>query len=46
MVASTTLCLAAGRFGLAPTVKNSASAGLKLSDKGTAGLMTNDPSGV
>lgn len=45
MVASTTLFLAAGRFGLAPTVKKGASAGLKLQDRGTMGLITNDPSG-
>jgi photosystem I reaction center PsaK len=45
MVASTGLCLAAGRFGIAPTVKNGASAGLKLADRGTAGMMTGDPAG-
>jgi hypothetical protein len=47
MVASTTACLAASRFGLAPSVKKVASAGLKLSDRpaGAVGLMSNDPAG-
>jgi photosystem I subunit 10 len=48
MVASTGLCLAAGRFGIAPTARNGASAGLKLSDRGaagSAGVATGDPAG-
>eukprot|EP00355_Strombidium_rassoulzadegani_P000664 CAMPEP_0168614084 /NCGR_PEP_ID=MMETSP0449_2-20121227/3788_1 /TAXON_ID=1082188 /ORGANISM="Strombidium rassoulzadegani, Strain ras09" /LENGTH=122 /DNA_ID=CAMNT_0008654745 /DNA_START=75 /DNA_END=443 /DNA_ORIENTATION=- len=44
MVASTTLCLVAGRFGLAPTTNRAASAGLKLSEV-PSGLKSNDPSG-
>ncbi|KAI8467095.1 MAG: photosystem I reaction center subunit psaK, chloroplast precursor [Monoraphidium minutum] len=46
MVASVGLCLAAGRFGLAPTVKRGTTAGLKLVDRSnSAGVMSNDPSG-
>ncbi len=45
MVTSTTLCLAAARFGLAPSAKKIASAGLKLSDR-NVDLLTNDPAGV
>lgn len=46
MVASTGLCLAAGKFGLAPTVKQGTTAGLKLVDRpNSAGIMSNDPSG-
>merc|ERR1711998_424280 len=44
MVASTTLCLAAGRFGLAPTVAKRASAGLKLSPVDTD-MKSGDPAG-
>ncbi len=48
MVASTTSCLVAARFGLAPTVKRQATAGLKLQEKsmGAVGLASNDPSGA
>lgn len=46
MIASTTLFLAAGRFGLAPTTNKNATAGLKLVERGNAvGLKSNDPSG-
>lgn len=44
MVASTALCLAAGRFGLAPTTNRRATAGLKLVEV-DSGLKTGDPSG-
>eukprot|EP00873_Tetraselmis_striata_P014189 jgi/Tetstr1/434453/TSEL_023553.t1 len=44
MVTSTTLCLVAGRFGLAPTTKKAASAGLKLSEV-PSDLKSNDPAG-
>ncbi|GAX82399.1 hypothetical protein CEUSTIGMA_g9827.t1 [Chlamydomonas eustigma] len=44
MVASTGLCLAAARFGLAPSAKNGASANLKLSER-PVDLMSSDPSG-
>lgn len=47
MVASTATFLAAGRFGVAPTVKRGTDAGLRLSDRpNAAGLLTNDPSGA
>ena len=42
---STTLFLTAGRFGLAPSVKKRASAGLQLYDTDNAGLITGDPAG-
>jgi photosystem I subunit 10 len=45
MVLSTTLCLAAGRFGLAPTSTRHTTAGLKLYDDKSAGLMSGDPAG-
>jgi photosystem I reaction center PsaK len=45
MVASTAACLAAGRFGLAPTVNKAASAGLKLQQV-DSGLKTGDPAGA
>jgi len=47
MVLSTGLVLAAGRFGLAPTVRKQATAGLKLvdSNKQAAGVLTRDPAG-
>jgi photosystem I reaction center PsaK len=46
MVASTGLVLAAGRFGLAPTVARGTTAGLKLVDRSNAaGVISNDPSG-
>lgn len=45
MITSTGLCLAAARFGLAPSAKKVASAGLKLTDR-PVDLMTNDPAGV
>jgi photosystem I subunit 10 len=46
MVASTGLTLAAGRFGLAPTVAKGTTAGLKLIPRSNAsGIMSNDPSG-
>eukprot|EP00197_Chlamydomonas_leiostraca_P002156 CAMPEP_0202858160 /NCGR_PEP_ID=MMETSP1391-20130828/809_1 /ASSEMBLY_ACC=CAM_ASM_000867 /TAXON_ID=1034604 /ORGANISM="Chlamydomonas leiostraca, Strain SAG 11-49" /LENGTH=112 /DNA_ID=CAMNT_0049537047 /DNA_START=22 /DNA_END=360 /DNA_ORIENTATION=+ len=44
MVASTTACLAAARFGLAPSVKKVASAGLKLTERDVP-LVTADPAG-
>lgn len=44
MVASTGLCLAAGRFGLAPTSNRYATKGLKLVES-PSGLKTGDPSG-
>lgn len=44
MVTSTGLCLAAARFGLAPSAKKFATAGLKLTDR-PVDLMTNDPAG-
>ena len=44
MVASTGATLAAARFGLAPTVKKQATAGLKLVDKEVP-LVTGDPAG-
>eukprot|EP01024_Parvocaulis_polyphysoides_P013086 TRINITY_DN1503_c3_g1_i1.p1 TRINITY_DN1503_c3_g1~~TRINITY_DN1503_c3_g1_i1.p1 ORF type:complete len:140 (-),score=19.67 TRINITY_DN1503_c3_g1_i1:133-498(-) len=40
----TTLFLAAGRFGLAPTTGKLATAGLKLEEK-KSGLVSQDPSG-
>jgi photosystem I subunit 10 len=47
MVASTTAFLAAGKFGLAPTVKNGTNAACKLQPRANAaGLITNDPSGA
>ena len=45
-VVSTTLFLTAGRFGLAPTVKKRATAGLQLYDTDNAGLITGDPAGA
>ncbi|KAF8058831.1 hypothetical protein HT031_005399 [Scenedesmus sp. PABB004] len=46
MVASTATFLAAGKFGLAPTVKRGTDAGCRLVDRpNAAGLLTNDPSG-
>ena len=45
MAASTTLCLVAGRFGLAPTVGKRASAGLKLA-KVETDIMSSDPAGA
>ncbi|KXZ51959.1 hypothetical protein GPECTOR_11g82 [Gonium pectorale] len=46
MVASTGATLAAARFGLAPTVKKQATAGLKLVEgKNAAGVISNDPAG-
>lgn len=44
MVTSTGLCLAASRFGLAPSVKKVAAPSLKLSDR-AMDLVTNDPAG-
>ena len=44
MVASTTLMLFAGRFGLAPSANRKALAGLKLVDR-DSGLQTGDPAG-
>ena len=45
MVTSTGLCLAASRFGLAPSAKKIASASLKLSDR-SVDLQSSDPAGV
>ncbi|KAG0464774.1 hypothetical protein HPP92_018938 [Vanilla planifolia] len=44
MVASTTLMLFAGRFGLAPSANRKATAGLKLEAR-DSGLQTGDPAG-
>ncbi|KAJ7562515.1 hypothetical protein O6H91_03G072400 [Diphasiastrum complanatum] len=44
IVASTTLSLFAGRFGLAPSANRKALAGLKLVDR-ESGLQTGDPAG-
>ena len=44
MVTSIGLCLAASRFGLAPSVKKVAAPSLKLSDR-NMDLVTNDPAG-
>jgi photosystem I subunit 10 len=44
IVASTTLMLFAGRFGLAPSANRKALAGLKLVDR-DSGLQTGDPAG-
>jgi photosystem I subunit X len=46
VVASTTLALVSGRFGLAPTTTKNANAGLKLVDTNAAGLVSNDPAGT
>lgn len=46
MVVSTTAFLVAGRFGLAPTLKQQATSGLRLVDNGTKGLSTGDPAGI
>eukprot|EP00877_Chromochloris_zofingiensis_P002467 jgi/Chrzof1/12220/Cz06g26010.t1_PSAK[v5.2] len=47
MIASTTAFLAAGRFGVAPTVaRGTTSDSLKLVERpNSAGLITNDPAG-
>lgn len=45
MVTSIGLCLGAARFGLAPSAKKVASAGLKLTDRSTD-LLSSDPAGV
>jgi photosystem I subunit 10 len=45
MILSTTLPLVAGRFGLAPTANRHTTAGLKLYEDKSAGLLTNDPAG-
>jgi photosystem I subunit 10 len=46
MVASTATFLAAGKFGLAPTVKRGTDAACKLQDRtNAAGLISNDPTG-
>lgn len=42
---STVAFLVAGRFGLAPTLRNQATSGLRLVDNGTKGLSTGDPAG-
>lgn len=44
MVASTSLMLFAGRFGLAPSANRKATAGLKLEVR-DSGLQTGDPAG-
>ena len=44
VVASTTLFLVAGRFGLTPSANRLATPGLKLVDN-KSGLMTGDPAG-
>ncbi|ERN05353.1 photosystem I reaction center subunit psaK, chloroplastic [Amborella trichopoda] len=44
MVASTSLMLFAGRFGLAPSANRKATAGLKLEGR-DSGLQTGDPAG-
>lgn len=45
MILSTGLCLAAGRFGLAPTANRHTTAGLKLYEDKSAGVLSNDPAG-
>ncbi len=45
MVASTATFLSAARFGLAPSVKKVATAGLKLVDREVP-FVTNDPAGA
>jgi hypothetical protein len=45
MVASTTAFLAAGRFGLAPTVNRATTAGLKFTDR-EGGVKSADPAGA
>ena len=45
MVATTATFLAAGRFGLAPTVNRSTSAGLKFQEV-DSGLASGDPAGA
>ena len=45
MIASTATFLAAGRFGLAPTVNRSTSAGLKFQEV-DSGLASGDPAGA
>ncbi|RDJ58658.1 hypothetical protein AB723_19535 [Acinetobacter baumannii] len=44
MVASTTMMLFAGRFGLAPSANRMVSKGFKLQDR-DSGLQTGDPAG-
>jgi photosystem I subunit X len=44
MVATTTLMLVAGRFGLAPSANRKATAGLRLEAR-DSGLQTGDPAG-
>jgi photosystem I reaction center PsaK len=45
MILSTALPLIAGRFGLAPTANRHTTAGLKLYEDKSAGLLSNDPAG-
>lgn len=45
MVLSTFLPIVAGRFGLAPTAKKHANAGLKLYEDKSVTLGSNDPAG-
>ena len=46
MIVSTTLFLAAGRFGLAPTSNAHTKAGVKLYEENDSGVASNDPSGT
>ncbi len=46
MVVSTTLFMAAGRFGLAPTSNIHTKAGIKLYEENDSGVASNDPSGA
>ena len=46
MIVSTTLFLAAGRFGLAPTSNAHTKAGVKLYEENDSGVASNDPSGA
>ncbi len=46
MTTSTALVLIAGRFGLAPTANRHTTAGLKLYEDKSAGIISNDPAGA
>lgn len=46
MMGSTTLFLAAGRFGLAPTSNAHTKAGTKLYQMNDSGVSSNDPAGT
>ena len=46
MVLATALPLVAGRFGLAPTANRHTTAGLKLYEDKSAGVLSSDPAGA